>query len=143
MASCVSKIYYFPLCLFKCSYFYRWLECYAEQEKIVRCRWWWYHHWHWWDFSKRRLLLNVAHIILGWILSVLFSDFKALELSSLPTSPIAALKEFFDADAGTNVDPLLASWYFISMLISMIVHAYNVYMLACRYCRFGLLFYSG
>ena len=32
------------------------------------------------------------------------------------TPPIAALTEFFHADAETNVDPLSISWYFISSL---------------------------
>ena len=58
--------------------------------------------------------LNVAHIILGWIFSILFSALIALGLSSIPTPPMVALMEFFHADADTNVHPLPVSWYFIS-----------------------------
>ena len=44
------------------------------------------------------LPLNVATIILGCIFSMLFSDFKARGIISIPTPPIAALTEFFHAD---------------------------------------------
>ena len=42
----------------------------------------------------RGLSFNVSHIIL----SVLFSDFEAGGLRSLPLSPMAALMEFFHAN---------------------------------------------
>ena len=61
------------------------------------------------------LLLNKATIILSCIFSVLFSDFTAHGPISIPT-PIAALPEFFQSDAETNVHPLLVLWYSISLL---------------------------
>ena len=54
------------------------------------------------------LPLNVATIILGCIFSMLFSDFRARGLISIPTPPIVALTEFSHADAKTNVHPLLS-----------------------------------
>ena len=53
------------------------------------------------------LPLNIS--ILGWIFSMLFSDFRAHCPISIPSSPIMALTEFFHADAETNVHPLLVS----------------------------------
>ena len=44
------------------------------------------------------LPLNDAHVILGCIFSMLFSDFKARILRSIPTPPMTALKEIFHAD---------------------------------------------
>ena len=40
------------------------------------------------------LSLNVAHIILDWVFSMLFSDFKAQGLRSIPMPPLAALTVF-------------------------------------------------
>ena len=125
LASCVSKIYYVHLCLFEHSCLYRWLKCCVwecvEQEKKVRCTRLQYsiHHCHWWDSTRddcymQRLLLDVAHIILGWVLSVLFSDFKVQRLKSIRTPPSAVLTEFFNVDNERNVLPLLVSWYFDS-----------------------------
>ena len=61
------------------------------------------------------LLLNIATIILGCILSVLLKDFRARGPINIPT-PIVALTEFFIPDAEINVHPLSASWYLISSL---------------------------
>ena len=60
------------------------------------------------------LSLNEAHIILGWIFSILLSDFKAQGLRSIPTPPMMALTEFVSADADTNVPALPVLCYFIS-----------------------------
>ena len=46
---------------------------------------------------------------------MLLSDFSARGLRSIPTHPIVALTEFFQADADTNVQPFPDSWYFISI----------------------------
>ena len=51
------------------------------------------------------LSLNIAYIILGWVFSMLFRDFKSPELQSIPTLLVAALMEFFNADAEKNVKP--------------------------------------
>ena len=45
------------------------------------------------------LPLNVSHMILGWILSMLLSDFKTRGLRSIPTLPMTG---FFSEDAETN-----------------------------------------
>ena len=62
------------------------------------------------------LPLNVPTIILGCIISMLFSDFRAHGPLSLLAPSFAALTEFFDVDAETTVHPLPVSWYFISSL---------------------------
>ena len=72
------------------------------------------------------LPLNVADFILGWVLSILFSDFKAQGLRSIQTSLMVALTEFFYANAKTNAHPLQASWYFSSSS-PWFFHAYNIY----------------
>ena len=56
-----------------------------------------------------RLPLNVAHIILGWVLLMLFWDFKAWRLRSIPTLPVMALS--FSTQMA-NVQPLPVSFYF-------------------------------
>ena len=58
--------------------------------------------------------LNVAAIILGCILSMLFSVFNAFGPRSIPTPPTDALIEFFHADTVTSIHPLPVSWYLIS-----------------------------
>ena len=58
--------------------------------------------------------LNVAAIILGCILSMLFSVFNALGPISIPTPPTDALTEFFHANTVTSIHPLPVSWYLIS-----------------------------
>ena len=63
---------------------------------------------------EKGLLSNVAHIILNWVIMMLFSDFKAQGLRCIPKPPMTAITEFFDADAETNVYPLPVSWYFKS-----------------------------
>ena len=62
------------------------------------------------------LPLNMATIILGCIFSMLLNDFRACGLMSILTHTIAALTEFFYADAERNVHPLPVSWHFISSL---------------------------
>ena len=52
------------------------------------------------------LPLNKAHIIFGWIFSVLLSDFKARILRSISTPPMMAVTGFFNADAETNPLPV-------------------------------------
>ena len=48
------------------------------------------------------LPVNVATIILSYIFSMIFSDFRSRSPISIPTPPIVALIEFFHADAGTK-----------------------------------------
>ena len=55
------------------------------------------------------LPLKVATIILGCILSMLFSDFKALGPISIPTPLIVALTDFFHGDTVASVHPLPVS----------------------------------
>ena len=72
------------------------------------------------------LRLNEAHIILGCIFSMLFSDFTVWGLRSIHTPPMTALMEFFHADTETNVHPLPVSWHSIfSSLLS--------YLCSCMY----------
>ena len=61
--------------------------------------------------------LNISHIILGLILSMLFSDFKAQGRGSVPTPPIVALLEFFHTDTEINVHLLPVSRYLSSSLL--------------------------
>ena len=49
--------------------------------------------------AVKGLPLNVTHIIPGWVFSMLFCDFMARGLRSIPTSPITALTEFFHTDS--------------------------------------------
>ena len=58
----------------------------------------------------QELPLNEANIILGCVFSVLFGDFRARALRSIPQT----LTEFFHADSETNAHTLPVSWYFIS-----------------------------
>ena len=60
------------------------------------------------------LFLNIAHMVLGWIFSILLSDYKSLGLISILTSPMVSLTGFFHADDVTNVHLLSGSWYFSS-----------------------------
>ena len=60
------------------------------------------------------LPLNVAVIILGSILSMLFSLFIALGPISIPTPPTVALIEFYHADTVASVHLLPVWWYLIS-----------------------------
>ena len=53
--------------------------------------------------------LKVATIILGCILSMLFSDFRACDPIRIPTPPIVALIEFFHADVVASVHALPVS----------------------------------
>ena len=62
------------------------------------------------------LPLKVAAIILGCILSMLLSDFKALGPISFPTPSTVALAEFFLTNTMASVYPLPVSWYLISLL---------------------------
>ncbi len=55
------------------------------------------------------LPLNVAFIILGFILSMILSVFNALGPISIPTPPTVALTEFFHADTVARVHPLPVS----------------------------------
>ena len=62
LASYLSRIYYFYLCLYEHSCLHQWVErrvweC-IRQGKMVHCRRWWclFHHWHRWDCGKRWLL---------------------------------------------------------------------------------------
>ena len=55
------------------------------------------------------LPLKVATVILGCILSMLLSDFKALGPISMPTPPTVALTEFFHADTVACVHQLPVS----------------------------------
>ena len=48
-------------------------------------------------------VLNEAHYIFGCIFSMLFSDFRARRLRSIPTSPMMTLMKFLNADTETNI----------------------------------------
>ena len=63
-------------------------------------------------------LLNETHIILGWILSMLFSGCKARRLRSIPIPSIVTLTEFFHADIEKNIHQLPVSWYLSACLLS-------------------------
>ena len=56
-------------------------------------------------------LLIEAHIILSWIFSMLFTDFKTGKLRSITTPPVEILTGFFHADADRNVHSLPELWY--------------------------------
>ena len=56
---------------------------------------------------------------------MLFSIFNALGPISIPTSPTAALAEFFHADTVVSVHPLPVSWYLISSVC--------VYLCSCMH----------
>ena len=49
------------------------------------------------------LSLKKAHIIIVWILSKLFNDFKVQGLRSIPTTLMMLLMEYFHADAKTII----------------------------------------
>ena len=74
--------------------------------------------------------LNEPHIILGWIFSMLFSDFMAQGLRSIPTPPMVAFTEFLHTNAKTNV------YHDILFLIcnGRINVLVCIYQLGCRYC---------
>ena len=55
------------------------------------------------------LPLKVGAIILGYILSMLLSDFNALGPISIPTPPTVELTDFFHADTVASVHPLPVS----------------------------------
>ena len=74
------------------------------------------------------LSLKVATIILGCILSMLLSDFKALGPKSIPTPPTVALTEFFHADTVASVHPLQVSWY---LIYSLFFFNFHVCMYMC------------
>ena len=57
----------------------------------------------------QELPLNVAAIILGCILSMLFSVFNAFGPIRIPTPPTVALTGFFHADTVASVHPLPVS----------------------------------
>ena len=78
------------------------------------------------------LPLKVATIILGYIFSMLFSDFRARGPISIPTPPSVALTEFSHVDAVANVHPLPVLWYLISSLW--------VYLCSCMYIMSMLWF---
>ena len=80
-------------------------------------------------FAVQGLLLNEAHIILGWVHSMLFCDFWAWLLRSISTSSVVALREFFHADANTNVHRSLISWY-----LSLVYYG-NIYVLVHNLSR--------
>ena len=71
------------------------------------------------------LPLNVVAIILGCILSILFSVFNALGPISIPAPPTVALTEFFHADTVASVHPLPVSWY--------LIYSVCVYLCSCMH----------
>ena len=74
------------------------------------------------------LPLKVATIILGCILSMLLSDFRAL----VPT-PLA-LTEFFHADTVASVHPLPVIFNILTMRVSVFLYAYYVYAMFYGRC---------
>ena len=55
------------------------------------------------------LPLNKAHIIHNWVFSMLFSDFKALGMRSIPQPPLTVLTELFHITAMASFHPLQVS----------------------------------
>ena len=76
------------------------------------------------------LPLEVATTILGCIISMLLSDFKALRPTSIPTPPTVTLTEFFHAVTVASDNP--ASWYL--MCVSVYLNAYYVYIMFYGRC---------
>ena len=62
------------------------------------------------------LPLKIGPIILGCILSMLFSDFWARPPIGIPTPPIMELTVFYHANAMASIHPLPGSWYLIYSL---------------------------
>ena len=77
------------------------------------------------------LPLKVAAIILGCILSMLFSVFNALGPISIPTIPTVALTEFFYADTVSSVHPLPVSWYLISSVCVCLCSCMHIMSILC------------
>ena len=73
------------------------------------------------------LPLNVAVIILGWILLMLLSVFIALG----PTPPTMALTEFFQADTVARVHPLPVWWYLISSVCAYRCSCMQIMSILC------------
>ena len=61
------------------------------------------------------LPLNIATIILGFIFSVQFNDFRARGSITITTPTVVAVTEYFHADAEINVNPWPVSGYLISL----------------------------
>ena len=74
------------------------------------------------------LLLNVAVIILGFILLMLLSVFNALGPISIPT---VALTEFFHADTVANIHPLPVSWYLMSSVCVYLCSCMHIMSILC------------
>ena len=77
------------------------------------------------------LPLKVAIIILGCILSLLFSDFNALGPISIPTPPTVALTEFYHADTVASVHALPVSWSLISSLCVCLCFCMHIMSTLC------------
>ena len=75
------------------------------------------------------MALKLLHVIIGWVLPILFNDFKTQELRSIAKPPIAELMEFFHEDARTNVQVLQYQG------ISLLFHYGNICVLprTCAY----------
>ena len=72
--------------------------------------------------------LNVAVIILGFILSMLLSFFNALGSISIPT---VVLTEFSHADTVANVHPLPVSWYLMSSVCMYLCYCIHIMSILC------------
>ena len=79
----------------------------------------------------QRLPLNEAHIILGWIIYMLFSDFKSWGLGSIPTLPMTALTVFPCRCRQMSI-------HYPYDGISFLVRYGSIYVLVCIWC----LYYS-
>ena len=77
------------------------------------------------------LPLNVAAIILGFILSMAFSVFNALGPISIPTPPTVGLTEFFHADTVASVHPLPVSGYLISSALVYLCSSMHIMSILC------------
>ena len=77
------------------------------------------------------LPLNVAAIILGCILSMLFSVFNALSPISIPTPPTVALTDVFHADTVASVRLLPVSWYLISSVCVYLCSCMHIMSILC------------
>ena len=115
LESCVNRIHYFSFCQFERSCLYWWSNVMFRNVS---------------DYG-RLLIIEVGNVCFitdisetvawndcysthRWVFSLLFSDFGARELRSIPTPPMATLTEFFHANTVTIVHPIPDSWYFYS-----------------------------
>ena len=77
------------------------------------------------------LPLNMAAIILGYILSMLLSVFNVQGPVRIPIPPTGALIEFFQADTVASVHPLPVLWYLISSVCMYLCSCMHIMSILC------------